>query len=253
MAVLYITSTRLMRLSEEAVREHASSGEEIPRRACTQLLANEPRYSEWHVRHESRMRMVADERRRARQILDLRALAVEQAHRTAVVDYLRLGRVTGGERERTLALFHGVSDARDAALAEHRTYLLAASTRVCTLDLLDLVGDRDGLELVHQYELAYRQYFAMFCDRALALQAGGTYLLSSLLPEVKDVADRLRLKIVGTHPRAREPRRAAGGAGQTVSLARTLVQARAPQGLGRAGPLSVTLRATPSARTRTER
>jgi len=36
----------------------------------------------------------------------------------------------------------------------------------------------------------------MFCDRARALQNGKPFLLDTLLPEVKDVAKRLRLRIL---------------------------------------------------------
>ena len=208
--MLYLTSTRLIRESEHAVREHAGCGDEIPQRVCAQLLANQPRYSEWHALHERKMQSVADARLRDPQVLQLRGIAIEQVHRTAIVNYLRLGRITGAARDQTLALFHGVSDARDATLAAHRNYLLAASTQVCTHELLDLVGDREGHRLVRRYELAYAQYFAMFCDRARALQAGKRYLLDSLLPEVRDVTDRLRMRIAAA-PLPIGPQRSAVG------------------------------------------
>jgi hypothetical protein len=223
--VLYITSTRLMRESEDAVREHAFSNEEISRRVCSQLLANEPRYGEWHARHEVKMRTVASPRRRDPQIQALRAVAVEQVHRTALVNLLRQGRVTGELRDRMLGLFHGISDVRDATLAEHRSYLIAASTQICAYDLLD----REGLDLIRRYELAYAQYFGMFCERAIALQTGKNYLLASLLPEVKDVADRMRLRIVGSQLRAMEPRRSPAAATRNVSLARMPARAVTPR------------------------
>jgi len=177
------------------VREHAGCGDEVPQRVCAQLLAKPPRYSEWLALHQRKMQSVADARLRDPQVLQLRSIAVEQVHRTAIVNHLRLGRITGAARDQTLALFHGVSDARDATLAAHRDYVLAASTQVCTHELLDLVGDREGHKLVRRYELAYAQYFAMYCERERALQAGKRYLLDSLLPEAKDVTDRLRMRI----------------------------------------------------------
>jgi hypothetical protein len=253
LGMLYITSTRLMLESEQAVRNHARCGEEVPQRVCSQLLANEPRYSEWYVGHEREMRSVANARRRDPQLMMLRNVAVEQVHRTAVVDYLRLGRITGREREQTLALFHGGGDPREAALAEHRTYLLAASTHVCTKDLLELTGDREGLDLVRRYELAYRQYFAMLCDRSLARQAGKIYVLESLLPDVKNVADRLRRVIIGSNVSAMEPRRVAGDDWRPASPARTLERAPAPLDLPRAGPRAAVLPADRTAKTRTAR
>jgi hypothetical protein len=252
-AVLYISSTRLMRESEQAVREHASCGEEITRRACSQLLGNEPRYMEWHARHENKMRSVADARRRDPQVLGLRSVAIEQVHRTALVDYLRLGRITGTARNQTLALFHGVSDPRDATLAEHRTYVIAASTRVCGHELLELVGDREGLDLIRRYELAYGQYFAMFCERARSRQTGEPYLLSSLLPEVKAVADRLRLQVVGSGFRLTEIRRPPVAAAHTAWLARMPLRVRALRDLAHGGPRAASLPASPPARTRTAR
>lgn len=200
--VLYITSTRLMRESEHAVREHAGFGDDVSRRVCSQLIASEPRYTEWHVSHEIKMRNVAGRRLRSPQVLALRNVAVQQVHRTALVNYLRTGRITGPARDSAIGLFHSVSDLRDATLAEHRAYLVAASTQVCTNELLELVGDEEGRALLRRYELAYTQYFGMFCERAFALQDGNSYLLASLLPEVKDVADRLRLKIVGAQLRS---------------------------------------------------
>lgn len=218
--MLYITSSRLMRESEDAVREHAGSGDAVPRRVCSQILASQPRYSEWHASHETKMRTVAGARLRTPQVQELRAVAVQQIHRTALFNYLRLGHITGPARDSALRLFHRVSDLRDATLAEHRSYLLAASTQVCTNDLLDLVGDREGLELIRRYELAYGQYFAMFCERAWALQAGGNYLLGALLPEVKGVAERLRLQIVGSDLRAMGPRPTTAAAAQSALPAR---------------------------------
>lgn len=242
-----------MRESEDAVREHASSGEAVPRRVCSQLLANEPRYGEWHALHEAKMRNVASPRRRDPQIQALRAVAVEQVHRTALVDYLRHGRITGEARERALGLFHGISDVRDATLAEHRSYLIAASTQLCANDLLELVGDGEGLGLIRRYELAYGQYFAMFCERAVALQSGKDYLLGSLLPEVKDVAQRLRLRIVGHQLHATEQRRAPAGVLHGASLARMPARAATPRDRGRARLPAVVRPVGPPARSRTAR
>jgi hypothetical protein len=145
------------------------------------------------------MDSVAHARRRERQVLKLRSIAIAQVHRAALVRYLRDGRIVGADREQTLRQFYGISDVRDAALAEHRNYLLAASTQLCAGQILELVGDQQGIDLVHSYELAYTQYFAMFCDRSRALHSGKSYLLASLLPEVKNVADRLRLRILDSN------------------------------------------------------
>jgi hypothetical protein len=182
--------------SEQIVLERAISGEEIPRRVCSQLLADTPRYSQWHVHHENHMSRVASAKRREQQILKLRAVAVAQIHRAALVRYLRDHRITGAARNQTLHEFYGITDSRDSALAEHRQYLLAASTQLCASDILELVNDQPGLDLLRGYELAYGQYFSMFCDQARAVRDGHPYLLAALVPEVRNSAERWRLDIL---------------------------------------------------------
>jgi hypothetical protein len=182
--------------SEQAISEHASNGVPIIRRVCTQLLNEPTRYVRWHVRHEQRMVVVADMRRRQRQILALRAFSLEQIHGSALVRYLRDYHVVGKARDRTLQEFFGVADSRDAALMAHRDYLLAASSQVCATDLLALANDDRGVELLNDYENAYAQFFSMFCESARAEQEGEAYFLAGLLPEVRVVAANLRRRIL---------------------------------------------------------
>jgi hypothetical protein len=194
--MIYLTHSRLMLESEQAVLGRSLADDDVPRRICRQLLADVSRYSLWHVRHEGHMGVVANARQRARQVLSLRAVSVEQIHRAALVCYLRDRQVGGSARDQTLREFYGVTDPREAAIIEHRNYLLAASTQFCAADILTMIDDRHGLELLRRYELAYGQYFAMFCERARARQAGASYLLASLLPEVSDVAKRIRARLM---------------------------------------------------------
>lgn len=182
--------------SEQAINEHASTGAPAIRRVCSQLLSEPTRYVRWHVRHEHRMEVVADMRRRQRQILALRAFSLEQIHGSALVRYLRDYHVVGEARDRTLQEFFGVADSRDAALRAHRDYVLAASSQVCATELLALANDDRGVELLNEYENAYGQFFSMFCEAARAKQDGETYLLGGLLPEVRVVAANLRRRIL---------------------------------------------------------
>jgi hypothetical protein len=195
-AMIYLTHTRLMLESERAVVSRAGASDEVPRRICSQLLADDARYSLWHVRQDGHMGVVAGARQRVRQVLSLRSLSVEQIHRAALVRYLRDRHVTGRAREQTLREFYGVTDPSEAAIIEHRSYLLAASTQFCATDILEMTGDRQGIELLRGYELAYGQFFAMFCERAGAGQAGVPYLLAALLPEVRAAAERIRVRLL---------------------------------------------------------
>lgn len=212
--------------SEETVRTRAFAGDEIHKRLCRQLLADVPRYTLWHSRHSHHMVSVAEARWREKQILSLRALSIEQVHQAALVRYFRDHHVIGAARDQTLREFYGVVDPRDAALLEHRRYQLAASTQLCAANILELVGDQRGLDLVRRYEAAYDQYFSLFCDRARSLQNGRHYLLENLLPEVRGVADRLRSEVldsklvpmqpVAVKALAKAPARPAARAGVTL-------------------------------------
>jgi hypothetical protein len=194
--VIYLTQTRLMIESERAVEESARFGDPEYRRVCSQLLAEPVRYTLWHGRHENRMGVIADARRRERQTLALRAFALEQIHHAALVRYLREYRIAGEARAQTLREFHGIVDERDATLAAHREYLLAASSQVSAAELLQLIDDSRGLECLGDYERAYAQFFSLFCERSRAQQNGQSYLLESLLPEVRAVTTRLRARVL---------------------------------------------------------
>jgi hypothetical protein len=143
------------------------------------------------------MMAIAGAKRRERQITQLRALAVQQIHRAALVRHLRANHITGKERNRVLEEFFGPRDPDCAVLTEHRNYILAASSQVCASDLLELTGDRYGIKLVSRYQSDYGLYFAMYCDRARARQDGRLYLLEALMPEVRDEATRVRETLLG--------------------------------------------------------
>jgi len=197
--VIYLTHTRLVRESERTVHETAANSRARDQRVCGQLLSNESRYALWHMRYDHRMLPIAKLRRREQQLLELRRTSVEQIHGAALVRYLRDFSVTGEDRDATLRLFHGIVDAREAAIAEHRSYLLAASSQLCASEVLGLAGDAKGVQLVNHYERAYEQYLGIFCQRARAQERHEKSLLDELLPDIKGVATRLRERIIGGH------------------------------------------------------
>jgi hypothetical protein len=194
--LIYLTHARLMTESENTVREYANGDRGISQRVCDQLISSEQRYSLWFARHDRRMGTVADRKQRERQIITLRAVAVEQIHRTALVRYLRDYQITGTARDQTLTEFYGVLDPQRATVAEHKSYLIAASSQLCAFELLEMTGDRRGLVMLDRYQTAYDHYFSMFCDRARAARNGAPYLLDVLIPDTKMGADALRIRIV---------------------------------------------------------
>jgi hypothetical protein len=194
--MLYITHTRLMRESESSVYEHAASGTDHSDKACSQLISHQPRYTLWISRHDRAMLAVADAKRRERQLIELRSIAVQQIHRAALVRHLRANQITGRDRDLLLKEFFGALDPACSILAEHRNYILAASSQVCAADLLELSGDRFGLELVDRYQRDYGLYFAMHCDRARAQRSGRSYLLEGLIPEIRAEATQIREQLL---------------------------------------------------------
>jgi hypothetical protein len=191
--------------SEQAISDNAANGPVVARRVCTQLLSEPRRYGLWRVRHEERMGAVSSARLRQRQVLALRAFALEQVHGSALVCYLRDYGVVGEARDRTLRAFFGIVDPREAVLRAHRDYLLAASSHLCALELLDLTSDSRGVELLTEYEQTYGRFFGMFCELSHAQHSGEPYVLSSLLPDLRTAAASLRRRILEGDSR-RKPR-----------------------------------------------
>ena len=187
--------------SEHAITDNASHGPAIVRRVCRELLSEPTRYAMWHARHEHRMGAVAEARIRQPQILALRAFALESIHGSALVSYLRDYAIKGEARDRMLRSFFGVADARKAALIAHRDYLLAASSQVCAMELLDLANDSRGIELLIEYQQAYGRFFMLLCESSRAHREGDPGVHSSLLPEVRTAATSLRRRILESDSR----------------------------------------------------
>lgn len=183
--------------SETTIDSGVRSDDLSSSRLCRQLVGDPGRYALWHTSHDKRMTTVAERLERNRQILELRAVHLEQVHRTALVRYLRKHGVTGEARNLALQEFYGLLDPRRAAVAEHRGYVISASSQLCAYHLLKLVGDTRGLELIQDYQGTYEQFFAMFCENARAARQRTSYLLGSLLPDARSEAVTLRKRILG--------------------------------------------------------
>lgn len=195
--MIYLTQHRLMSESESTLRHGATREDTMAGRVCRQVVDDPLRYSLWHGWHDTRMVGVAKRVQRDRQILALRAVHLEQVHRTALVRYLRKHHVTGEKRDQTLRGFYGIVDPKRAAVSEHRAFLISVSSQLCAHRLLQLVGDRKGLALIQDYQGTFMQYFGMFCENARAERADTTFLLHGLIPEAKAEADALRKRILG--------------------------------------------------------
>ena len=182
--------------SEMTIQQGATRDGTLAGRVCRQVVDDPIRYAVWHGWHDPRMSAVASRNQRERQILALRAVHLEQVHRSALVRYLRKNQIVDDARDATLRAFYGLADPMRAAVSEHRAYVTSVSSQLCAHRLLKLVGDLNGLALIKEYQGTYMQYFEMFCDDARATQANVVFLLRSLIPEAKAEADALRARVL---------------------------------------------------------
>ena len=192
----YFTHAYLMRESENSVRACAETGSDPTKRVCARLCANARRYAAWISLHDTTMREVAVAYQRDSQIRRLRKIATLQIHRAALVRHLRANEVGRQTRERLLGEYYGALDPICATLTEHRAYSAAVPSLVCVRDLLERGDDREGLDLLEAYQREYGVYFALHCERRLAIAEGRSSLLTSLLPEVNAGLRRLRQKLL---------------------------------------------------------
>jgi len=213
--LIYLTQHRLMCESETTIQLGATRDGTLTGRVCRQVVDDPIRYAVWRGWHDSRMSAVASRNQRERQIIALRAVHLEQVHRTALVRYLRKHHITGDARDTTLREFYGLADPKRAAVSEHRAYLISASSQLCAHRLLTLVGDRNGLALIQDYQGSYMQYFGMFCENARATQANSVFLLRGLIPEAKAEADALRERVLGGEGLPARPVAVKAGSGRS--------------------------------------
>jgi hypothetical protein len=193
--LVYFTHAYLMRESENSVHACAETGSDPVKRVCAQLCANPRRYAVWISLHDVTMREVAVAYHRDSQIRRLRKIATLQIHRAALVRHLRANEVGRKTRERLLGEYYGALDPICATLTEHRAYSSAVPSQVCVRDLLEQGDDREGLDLLEAYQREYGIYFALHCERRLAIAEGRASLLTSLLPEVHAGLRRLRYRL----------------------------------------------------------
>lgn len=193
------THRRLMYESERVLRLDADEPTHI-RSAVQQVLEDKPRYLLWEASHSRLMRHVADERRRAKQALAMRRVAIQLIHRRALVDHIRTVRLRGKERQALFRIFYGPKDTLDAILLEHRQYLLAASSSHCADILIDELRDQNGHRLLLDYERVYREYFAMYCGFSRATSGQYSSMLGALTMELRERTKQMRERLYTEPP-----------------------------------------------------
>ena len=175
--------------SERALADAAASPSAHVARIAKHVVSDAKIHRIWESRHAALVRPVAEQSRRAPQLIELRLAETRLTHNRALINYIRKNRVTGDRRDRVFAAFYGSRDTTDAILKEHRAYMVAVSSRVSTDHLIDVMCDPVSKDLIRQYEKAYDQYFEMFCFVA---SANDSAVADALRETMKDVAARAR-------------------------------------------------------------
>ena len=132
---------RLMDESEQALLDASRSGSEQDARVSSQVIADSKLHGVWEARHARILLPVAEQRKTAQQIVQLRMLSTTLMHGRALIEYIRDKEIRGDERERFFACHYKLTDYRNAVLAAHRHYLLSVSSHVSTEHLIDLMFD----------------------------------------------------------------------------------------------------------------
>jgi hypothetical protein len=192
----------LMDESAEALTHAARAAGPHDARIAARVLSEPRLTSAWEARHAGLLLPVAEHRARIRQIRALRTVAVRLVHRQALIAHIRRHRLAGAARDRLLAAFHGPLEPRDAALAEHRRYLLAVASRIATDHLAHVIQDSPGAELLGQYEGAYAEYFDLYCFVAGCESEALVEAARPAMIDLEQRAQRLRQRLHAVRPPA---------------------------------------------------
>ena len=180
---------RIMDESERALFEAAESPSARTARIAGHVITDIKLHRIWESRHADLVRPVAEESRRAPQLVELRKAEVRLTHKRALIDYVRKHRVKGPARDRVFAAFYGPQEITNAIVSEHRQYMVAVSSRISTDYLLDLMRDPVSKDLVRLYENASDQYFELYC---FAASSEGSVMTDAVRAAMGDVAQRAR-------------------------------------------------------------
>ena len=194
---------RLMDESEQALVDASQSESQHESRISSQILADGKIHGIWEARHARLLLPVAEHRKTAHQIIQLRIMSTTLVHGRALIEYIRDHEIRGDERERFFACYYSLTDYQNAVLAAHRHYMLSVSSKVSTDHLIDLMYDPTSHRLLQQYSKLYSQYFELTSIMATSDDAFTTEAIAPLAQSAKSQLRRLRQKLETEPPDGR--------------------------------------------------
>lgn len=157
----------LMQESEQALNDAAQGDDARDKRIAQHVLGDTKVLSLWESRHAELLVPVAEQRRRAPQIVNMRDIEVKLLHRRALIRTVRKLGIKGELRDRLFQTFYGPRDVNDAIIAEHKQYMLAASSHLSTDHLMQVLHDPVSEHLLNLYSDMYSRYFTSYCRAVL--------------------------------------------------------------------------------------
>lgn len=191
-----LTHPQLMCASERRLEHAVESLDARESAPASRLLADGTALRLWEAEHARYMRVVANERRRFGQLAALRWVAFGVIHRKALFEHLRAEAPRGQERRRVVSLCHRSLAYSDAIVNEHRAFIRATCSNLCTNYIATSLLDEPTFEeAFRQYERLFAEYFRLFC----AVRAGGAAVdhpSQVFLPYLKHEVNEMRRLII---------------------------------------------------------
>lgn len=187
---------RLMDESEHALSQRARQERDHDSGVSRRILDDHKTHRLWEQAHARLVLPIAEQRKRERQLRELRRLEVGLVHRRALIEHIRLASVRGVERDRLFKNFYGPLDITEAILTEHRGYTLAVGSAVSADHLVDLMGDPVSDRLLTLYRSAYQDYFSNYCAVVAHPDAAFAEAAQELMLQSKRRVLKLRRRVL---------------------------------------------------------
>lgn len=188
--------------SEHALSQRARENSDHDSGVSRRILDDHKTYRLWEQIHARRVLPIAEQRKRNRQLGELRRLEVRLIHRRALIEHIRLASVRGEERDRLFKNFYGPLDITEAILTEHRGYTLAVGSTVSADHLVGLMRDPVSDRLLQLYRTAYLDYFSNYCAVVAHPDASFAEAAQELMLQSKRRVLRLRRRVLTAAPEA---------------------------------------------------
>lgn len=186
--------------SEHALSQRASEDRDHDAGVSRRILDDHKTYRLWEHEHARMVLPIAEQRKRNRQLGELRRLEIRLIHRRALIEHIRLASVRGPERDRLFKNFYGPLDITEAILHEHRGYTLAVGSAVSTDHLVELMRDPVSDRLLQLYRTAYLDYFSNYCAVVAHPDASFAEAARELMLQSKRRVLRLRRRVLTAAP-----------------------------------------------------